>query len=132
MTETPSSPGVFAVLRGRDWRPLLLAVAILAAWARILVPGPAIAHGGAAAAQLCRAAEGGLAQIPAADASVTEAGCAFCRLPELPVALPGPEPQIFLAPPSLDAAPAQVFQARPVRSQRSVFARGPPSVASSI
>jgi hypothetical protein len=87
VTETSSSPGAFAVLRGRDWRPLLLAVAILAAWARILVPGPAMAHGGAAAAQLCRAADGGLAQIPAADASVTEAGCSFCRLPELPAAL---------------------------------------------
>ena len=132
MTETSSSPGAFAVLRGRDWRPLLLAVAILAAWARILVPGPAMAHGEAAAAQLCRAADGGLAQIPAADTSVTEAGCSFCRLPELPAALPGPEPRIFLAPLSLDAAPVRGFQARPVRSPRSVFARGPPSVASSL
>lgn len=134
VTETTSSLGVFALLRGRDWRPLLLAVAILAAWARILVPGPAIAHGAGSAAQLCQAADAGVAPIPASDATAiaTEPGCAFCRLPELPAALPGPEPQACVASLPADVLPIQGAAVAPVRPSRVVFARGPPSVASSI
>ncbi len=124
-------PGAFAVLRSRNWRPLLLAFAILAGWARLLAPAGAATHALASATELCRSA--GPQSLPQAGAPEARSGdtCPFCRLPEIPGALVAPPVAASLAGPAgiALASPRQALLA--ARRSPAPPARGPPAVASS-
>lgn len=130
-----SPPRLLRVLRSREWRALLLAFALLAAWGQALLPAghAAVPHASAshaalaalpalAGAALCVAEEGGAGpgSAPAIEA------CPYCRLHvpgadiPPPQALPAPPPVVAIAgvvPPR--AAPASISIDRP-------RLRGPP------
>lgn len=130
-----SPPRLLRVLRSREWRALLLAFALLAAWGQALLPAghAAVPHASAshaalaalpalAGATLCVAEEGGAGpgSAPAIEA------CPYCRLHvpgadiPPPQALPAPPPVVAIAgvvPPR--AAPASISIDRP-------RLRGPP------
>jgi len=124
--------GVFAILRSRAWRPLLLAFAVLSAWLRVLASVPAAAHVAMPASAMCLpsgvGARADAPQAPGAGDAGAEA-CAFCRLPELPALLlpAAPQPAVVLAPTGV----SRVLRPRsgPILASPLPPSRAPPSVA---
>lgn len=124
--------GVFAILRSRAWRPLLLAFAVLAAWLRVLASVPAAAHVAMPASAMCLPSGAGAGADVSQGPGAADAGaesCAACRLPEFPAVLPPPAPQsaVVLAP----GVVGLVLRPRsgPVLASPLPPSRAPPSVA---
>lgn len=120
-------------LRRVEWRRLLLAVALLAAWARILAPLPAQAGPGPGPGDpvFCITADA----LPVADGGAStpshaERVCPLCRLTDVPAGLVPPAPSLRLPTPHAALVPTIL----PAVSPLSVPlphppARGPPVIA---
>ena len=110
-------------LRAREWRCLLLAFALLAAWARVLLPAHAVPHG----AEGVRGLVCAIAPELPADPGLQAEACEACRLPDLPgfplaPAFPALAPRLELAWLQAAGIPDAPSPARPLPP-----ARGPPS-----
>jgi hypothetical protein len=90
----PKAPGcvwLLRELRRVEWRRLLLAVALLSAWGRALVPLPAQAASASPEAIVCSAAVAGAAGADGTGPDGPRA-CPLCRLADSPAALLPPPP----------------------------------------
>jgi hypothetical protein len=115
-------------LRRVEWRRLLLAIALLSAWGRALLPLPAAAISPSAEPLLCSAG----AATSGTDGAQAEASraCPFCRLADVPADLVPPEPEAMPSPgPACALGPTPAGAAPPAGAFSSALARGPPGIA---